>query len=131
MVVIGLILIVIAVAATAGVVLDSAQIPGMQAFGVSLSNISTAGLFLAGLVTGVLFLLGVALIKAASARARAKRRKVKSLRQSHERSVADLEAENTRLAREREQLQSRLESSRPEPATTEQRMVRPGDDPER
>lgn len=109
MVVIGLILIVIAVAATAGVVLDSGPIPSMQAFGVSLTNISTAGLFVAGLVTGVLFLLGLALIKAAGSRARAKRREVKSMRQSHERSVADLEAENARLAQERQQLRSRLE----------------------
>lgn len=104
----GLVLLLVSGVVTLGVALSNTDPVSASAFGVSLSNVSVGGLFLAGVVTGLVLMLGLALMVTGAARRRRRRVEVK-------RTVKGVRSEKEQLAAENEELRARLESS-PEPA---------------
>jgi hypothetical protein len=117
MVVLGLILIVIAAAATVGVVVAGPEDATLQVFDTSVDT-NTVAIFLAGLVTGALFLLAFGLLKAGMRRNRVRRQEMRTLRDRQTESVRELEQEKERLAKEKEELAERLEQQEDDEAAT-------------
>lgn len=113
MLVLGLILILIAAAITAGAVYDGGESVSLSFLGATISNITVAGVFLAGLATTVVFFLGLWMIMNALARARRKRHDRKETTRRQEQSVSEIAAEKARLAEENDRLNERLAQSRP------------------
>ena len=103
MLVIGLLLILIAVALIVGAVYDGAEPATMEAFGSSLDT-TVAGVFFTGVGTTLLFFLGMWLLKSATARSRKQRADRKAQRIRHRESVAKLEQERNELRAENERL---------------------------
>ena len=103
MIVLGLLLLLASGALALGVVLSNTDSTSAEAFGVTVSNISLGGLFLAGAATGLVFMLGLALLSAGSARSR--RRRV-----TRRQEVRGARTEAERLAEENAALRSRLDS---------------------
>ena len=106
MLVIGLLLVLIAVALIVGAVYDGAEPATMEAFGAELDT-TIAGVFFTGVGTTVLLVLGLYLLKSATSRSRKQRheRKQQKIRQresvkSLERERNELRAENERLAKQ-------------------------------
>lgn len=103
MLVIGLLLVLIAVALIVGAVYDGAEPATMEAFGQSLDT-TVAGVFFTGVGTTLLFFLGMWLLKSATARSRKQRTDRKAQRVRHRESVAKLEQERNELRAENERL---------------------------
>lgn len=115
MVVLGAVLLVLCIALAVGMYFpNTGAEASAQAFGVSLSNVSVAGLFLAGVVIGALAVVGLGLILTGSARKRhkkvARKREVNSAR-GEQQGLAD---ENARL---HEQLERERAAAMPTTAT--------------
>ena len=114
MVVLGLLLLLASGALALGVVLSNTDAVSASAFGVSLSNVTVGGFFLVGAITGLVFMLGLAMLVAGTGRKRSRRAAVKAQRKDLERENADLRArldgepypdeESTRGAHERTEL---------------------------
>ena len=100
----GLVLLVLSGVATLGVVLSNTNHTHAEAFGVTLSNVSVAGLFVAGAIAGLVFGLGLAMMLAGAARKRRRRVETK-------RTVKGVRTEREQLAAENEQLRSQLAGS--------------------
>jgi uncharacterized membrane protein YciS (DUF1049 family) len=103
MLVIGLLLVLIAVALIVGAVYDGAEPVNMEAFGAHQST-TVAGVFFIGVGTTLLFFLGMWLLKSATARSRKQRADRKAQRIRHRESVAKLEQERNELRAENERL---------------------------
>ena len=102
MIVLGLLVLVLCLVAGAGIALANTDAISSEAFGVSLSSLSTGGLFLLGAAIGALAVLGVVAIFLGAARKRTKRA-------AHQREV---ESERESLAEENARLQAELERER-------------------
>jgi len=103
MLVIGLLLVLIAIAFIVGAVYDGAEPATMEAFGSELDT-TVAGVFFTGVGTTLLFVPGLWLLKAATARSRKQRADRKAQRVRHRESVAKLEQERNELRAENERL---------------------------
>jgi hypothetical protein len=103
MLVIGLLLVLIAIAFIVGAVYDGAEPATMEAFGSELDT-TVAGVFFTGVGTTLLLFLGMWLLKAATARSRKQRADRKAQRVRHRESVARLEQERNELRAENERL---------------------------
>ena len=103
MLVIGLLLVLIALALIVGAVYDGAEPATMEAFGAELDT-TVAGVFFTGVGTTLLFFLGLWMLKAATARSRKQRADRKAQRVRHRESVAKLEQERNELRAENERL---------------------------
>lgn len=105
MVLVGAILLVLCLIVGVGIALPNTEPVTAEAFGISLSNVSVAGLFLAGAVLGALTMLGLGLILVGLTRKRhkqvARKRQAKSAR-----------GEKETLAEENSRLQAELERER-------------------
>jgi hypothetical protein len=107
MIAVGLVLLVLAVLLTLGIGLfNGDNVPGVEAFGVSLANVSVGALFLTGVVTGVVAALGVGLLLAGLARSRSKTARGK-------RAGKGARGEADALAEENARLQERLTRDTP------------------
>jgi hypothetical protein len=103
MLVIGLLLVLIALALLVGAVYDGAEPATMEAFGAELDT-TVAGVFFTGVGTTLLLFLGLWMLKAATARSRKQRADRKAQRVRHRESVAKLEQERNELRAENERL---------------------------
>jgi hypothetical protein len=103
MLVIGLLLVLIAIALIVGAVYDGAEPATMEAFGSELDT-TVAGVFFTGVGTTLLLVLGLWMLKAATARSRKQRADRKAQRMRHRESVARLEQERNELRAENERL---------------------------
>ena len=103
MLVLGLLLILVAVALIVGAVYDGAEPATMEAFGASVDT-TTAAVFFTGVATTLLLVLGLWLLKAATARSRKQRTDRKAQRARQRESVARLEQERNELRAENERL---------------------------
>lgn len=112
MLVLGLLLIILTIALTAGAVYDGGDEATVEILGQSLST-TVAGVFFAGAVTMLLFLVGVWALMASMGRARRKRADRKDAKNRQKKSVQALEEERAALRAENERLSERLASSGP------------------
>ena len=103
MLVIGLLLVLIAVALIVGAVYDGAEPATMEAFGAELDT-TIAGVFFTGVGTTVLLVLGLWLLKSATSRSRKQRTERKQQRIRQRESVKSLERERNELRAENERL---------------------------
>ena len=103
MLVIGLLLILIALAALGIVIYDGAERVSVEAFGAT-ADTTVMGVFLTGVGTALLFFLGMWLLKSGNARSRKQRADRKAQRIRHRESVAKLEQERNELRAENERL---------------------------
>src|SRR5688500_2336018 len=103
MLVIGLLLILIALAALGIVVYDGAENVSVEAFGAT-GDTTVMGVFFTGVATTLLFFLGMWLLKSGNARSRKQRADRKAQRIRHRESVAKLEQERNELRAENERL---------------------------
>ena len=103
MLVIGLLLVLIAVALIVGAVYDGAEPATMEAFGAELDT-TIAGVFFTGVGTTVLLVLGLYLLKSATSRSRKQRTERKQQRIRQRESVKSLERERNELRAENERL---------------------------
>ena len=103
MLVIGLLLILIALAALGIVIYDGAENVSVEAFGAT-GDTTVMGVFFTGVGTTLLFFLGMWLLKSGNARSRKQRADRKAQRIRHRESVAKLEQERNELRAENERL---------------------------
>lgn len=101
MVALGLVLLVVSGALALGVVLSNTDPITASAFGVTLADVNIGGFFLVGAATGLVFMLGLALMIAGAARRRSRRVQSK-------RAVKDVRTEKEQLAQENAELRERL-----------------------
>jgi hypothetical protein len=117
MLVLGLLLIILTIALTAGAVYDGGDEATVEILGQSLST-TVAGVFFAGAVTMLLFLVGVWALMASMGRARRKRADRKDAKNRQKESVLALEEERAALRAENERLSERLAGSGSSSGTT-------------
>jgi cell division protein FtsB len=103
MLVIGLLLVLIALAAVGIVIYDGAEKVQVEAFGAT-GDTTVMGVFIVGVGTTLLFFLGMWLLKSGNARSRKQRADRKAQRIRHRESVAKLEQERNELRAENERL---------------------------
>ena len=103
MLVLGLLLIVIALAALGIVIYDGAENVSVEAFGMDRDT-TVMGVFLTGVGITLLFFIGLWLLKSGNARSRKQRAERKAQRIRHRESVAKLEQERNELRAENERL---------------------------
>jgi hypothetical protein len=115
MLVLGLVLIVAAIALGAGVVVDGGQGVTVDMFGATFHT-TVFGIFFAGAAAMLVFMLGVLMLVHSMGRSRRKRAERKGTKRRQRESVAQLEQERTELRAENERLTGRLGDSR-EPDT--------------
>ena len=105
MVALGLILLLLAGALTAVVAINNTDATSIAAYGYSLTNLTTGGLFAFGALTGLVAGLGLAMMIAGAGRRRVRRRGLKS-------EVKAVRSERETLAEENARLQEELERER-------------------
>ena len=103
MLVIGLLLVLFAIALIVGAVYDGAESARVELLGWNLDT-TVAGVFFTGVVVTLLLLLGLALMKASRARSRRRHAERKQLRTKQRESVSQLEQERNELRAENERL---------------------------
>jgi cell division protein FtsB len=103
MLVIGLLLVLIALAALGIVIYDGAEKVQVEAFGAT-GDTTVMGVFVTGVGITLLFFLGTWLLKSGNARSRKQRADRKAQRIRHRESVAKLEQERNELRAENERL---------------------------
>ena len=105
MVLVGVLLLVLCAILALGIFFPNTEEAAVEAFGVSLSNVSVGGLFLAGVAVGALAMLGLGLVIMGSARKRHKKVALK-------REVRSARGEQETLAEENARLQAELQRER-------------------
>ncbi|MFI0480480.1 hypothetical protein [Actinomadura sp. 9N215] len=101
MVFLGFLLVAAAIAAVAGVVLDNTDPASLIVFGRTVPGVHEQWqVFLAGAGVAVVFVTGMMLAFAGTARRVRTRRDLRDLREEHEESLTTLEMEKRRLQRE-------------------------------
>lgn len=124
MIVLGLLLIVAALALGAAVIGDGTETQSLDIFGVNIST-SAAGLFGAGAATMLALVLGVWLVQSALNRKRRRRQERKVVERERKESVSRLEAEKAELAErlERERAEREARTAPVSPADHDDRPV--------
>lgn len=102
MVALGLVLLVVSGAIAGGVVLSNTDPVTASAFGVTLSDVTVGGFFLVGAATGLVFMLGLAMMLAGGAR-----RRSRAVARKHQ--VRDVRTEKEQLEQENAELRSKLQ----------------------
>lgn len=105
MIVLGLLLLIAAVAVGAAVAVANTAATSLEGFGYSLSGLTLGGIFLVGMALGALALLGLLMLLGGARRRRAKR-------VAQRREVESVRSEQETLAEENARLQAELEQSR-------------------
>ena len=111
MIVLGLLLLLASGTVALGVVLSNTNATSVEGFGLTVSNITLGGLFLAGAVTGLIFMLGLAMLAAGSGRKRRRRIETKH-------TVRDARTETEQLAEENTALRAQLSDPYPTEGAT-------------
>lgn len=105
MVVLGLLLLIAAVAVGAAVAVANTESTSLEGFGYTLSGLTLGGIFLVGMALGALALLGLLMLLGGARRRRAKR-------VAQRREVESVRSEQETLAEENARLQAELEQTR-------------------
>jgi ABC-type nickel/cobalt efflux system permease component RcnA len=111
MFVIGLLLVIAAVAAGAAVIYDGAESTRVEFFGHS-ATANVSEIFFAGVAAMLVFALGLWMMQGAMGRARRRRLARREARAEHRDSVANLESEKADLAEENARLEEQLRRQR-------------------
>jgi hypothetical protein len=118
MLVLGLVLIVAALAIGAGAVFDGSEAASVELLGTTVDT-TVAGVFFAGAATMLIFMLGVLLLVSSMGRARRRRQDRKQTKRRQRDSVQALEEERAQLRAENERLSGQLGDARaPEDTST-------------
>jgi hypothetical protein len=115
MLVLGLLLVLVALAALGIVIYDGAESVSVEAFGFD-GDTTVMGVFFTGVGTTLLFFIGMWLLRAGNTRSRKQRADRKAQRIRHRESVAKLEQERNELRAENERL-AKAASRSPAPAS--------------
>jgi septal ring factor EnvC (AmiA/AmiB activator) len=120
MVVIGLLLVLIALALGVAVVIESTQPAQVEVFDYQIENATVAEVFLGGALTAAVLLIGLALMSRGLRRAGSRRREIRAQRREQQDALREQEAqshalaqERNRLAEEKADLEARLAQQRP------------------
>lgn len=111
MLILGLLLVIVALALTVAAVYDGGEPARVEIFGYDVST-TVAGAFFVGMATTALLLFGVWLMQASFGRARRRKAERKEAKARQRESVSKLEEERAKLRAENERLAQKLEHER-------------------
>jgi uncharacterized membrane protein len=112
MLLLGLVLMIVAAAVTAGAIYDGGEHATFEVFGQTVGT-TVAGIFMLGLATMLVFFIGVWMTFSSAGRARRRRIARKEARNRQHESVSQMEQERAQLRAENERLSEELMTSRP------------------
>jgi hypothetical protein len=118
MAILGLLLLLLALALVIGVVVDNNVQVIFDVFGTTIDELTVAGLFVAGVLTGLLGVLGLWMMKVGAARSRRRRLEAREERERERSSIEQLALEREQLAAEKAQLEAQLQRERGRAAAT-------------
>lgn len=118
MAILGLLLLLLALALVIGVVVDNNVQVIFGVFGTTIDDLTVAGLFVAGVLTGLLGVLGLWMMKVGAARSRRRRQEAREERERERSSIEQLALEREQLAAEKAQLEAQLQRERGRAAAT-------------
>jgi uncharacterized protein YlxW (UPF0749 family) len=117
MAILGLLLILGSAALGAGLAYDGSEAASVEILGTTVDT-TAAGIFFSGAATMLLFVLGAWLLTSSMSRSRRKRTERKASRRHQKESVAQLEADRTKLAAENDRLSQKLDVRQETSSTT-------------
>ena len=112
MLLLGLVLMIVAAAVTAGAIYDGGEHATFEVFGQTVGT-TVAGIFMLGLATMLVFFIGVWMAFSSAGRARRRRLARKEARNRQHESVSQMEEERAKLRAENERLNEQLATNRP------------------
>ena len=112
MLLLGLVLMIVAAAVTAGAIYDGGEHATFEVFGQTVGT-TVAGIFMIGLATMLVFFIGVWMTFSSAGRARRRRIARKEARNRQHESVSQMEQERAQLRAENERLNEQLATHRP------------------
>ena len=112
MLLLGLVLMIVAAAVTAGAIYDGGEHATFEVFGQTVGT-TVAGIFMIGLATMLVFFIGVWMTFSSAGRARRRRIARKEARNRQHESVSQMEEERAKLRAENERLNEQLATNRP------------------
>jgi uncharacterized membrane protein len=112
MLLLGLVLMIVAAAVTAGAIYDGGEHATFEVFGQTVGT-TVAGIFMLGLATMLVFFIGVWMAFSSAGRARRRRAERKAARNRQHESVSQMEQERAQLRAENERLNEQLATNRP------------------
>jgi uncharacterized membrane protein len=112
MLLLGLVLMIVAAAVTAGAIYDGGEHATFEVFGQTVGT-TVAGIFMIGLATMLVFFIGVWMTFSSAGRARRRRVARKEARNRQHESVSQMEQERAQLRAENERLNEQLATNRP------------------
>ena len=112
MAIIGLLLLLLALALVIGVVVDNNVQVIFDVFGTTIDDLTVAGLFVAGVLTGLIGVAGLWMMKVGAARSRRRRLEAREERERERSSIEQLAMEREQLAAEKAQLEAQLQRER-------------------
>jgi uncharacterized membrane protein len=116
MLLLGLVLMIVAAAVTAGAIYDGGEHATFEVFGQTVGT-TVAGIFMLGLATMLVFFIGVWMTFSSAGRARRRRLERKEARNRQHESVSQMEQERAQLRAENERLNEQLATNRPAGST--------------
>lgn len=116
MLILGLLLVLVAVALAVGAVYDGGESATVELLGYDLST-TVAGVFFVGMATTAVLLFGVWLLQASFGRSRRRRQERKEAKARQRESLSRLEQERAELRAENERLAQKLEHEQPASGT--------------
>jgi cell division protein FtsB len=112
MAIIGLLLLLLALALVIGVVVDNNVQVVFDVFGTTIDDLTVAGLFVAGVLTGLIGVVGLWMMKVGAARSRRRRLQQREERERERSSIEQLAMEREQLEAEKAQLEAQLQRER-------------------
>ena len=112
MAILGLLLLLLALALIIGLVVDNNVQVIFDVFGTTIDELTVAGLFVAGVLTGLIGVLGLWMMKVGAARSRRRRQEAREERERERVSIEQLAMEREQLAAEKAQLEAQLQRER-------------------
>jgi uncharacterized membrane protein len=112
MLLLGLVLMIVAAAVTAGAIYDGGEHATFEVFGQTVGT-TVAGIFMLGLATMLVFFIGVWMAFSSAGRARRRRIARKEARNRQHESVSQMEQERAQLRAENERLNEQLATNGP------------------
>jgi len=112
MLLLGLVLMIVAAAVTAGAIYDGGEHATFEVFGQTVGT-TVAGIFMIGLATMLVFFIGVWMTFSSAGRARRRRIARKEARNRQHESVSQMEQERAQLRAENERLNEQLATNQP------------------
>ena len=112
MAIIGLLLLLLALALIIGLVVDNNVQVIFDVFGTTIDDLTVAGLFVAGVLTGLIGVLGLWMMKVGAARSRRRRLEARERRERERDSIEQLAAEKAQLEAQLQRERGRAAAAR-------------------